>query len=472
MKEVIYKQYYDACADRKMDVYAYAPPPDFYFEADGIKSPVVADFRTVERYKEYKDCGFNILLAQTSGLYNGEEWETSKTKLVLDRAHEAGLEKVIVTDERIRLLSMKEGGLIGENRLFASEAELDKHVAELMRPYKDHPAFYGVLFRDEPKWTMFKAMGQLWKSIKRVCPKAFIQCNLLPIVVLSMTNSWFPEGGDLFDRFKRYLSMFVDETGADYIMYDNYPMYYDNEEFGRTFYRFYFKALQMAGQVCKEKGVKLYFVMQSFSMIQGGKVHCKTPNEAEMFYQANALMGFAAKQLSYYTYWTSGIMNVKGEIRPDGSAMMSRMGEKMPLWYSVQKVNKMLQKLYPVLSNFDYESDRYIIKTPFKSGPWHLEYTGRGELKYVQATTDLEVAMVYELKDKKNGQYMYVVQNITYVVAEEKNNFPKQKTTLKFDKQFTKIDIFDGNEWRTETLKNGEYTAELSAGYAEYILPY
>ena len=467
-----YQQYYNACADRKMDLYAYAPPPDFCFEADGVQSPVIKDFRTVERYKEYKDCGFNILLAQTSGLYNGEAWEESKTKLVLDRAYEAGIEKVIVTDERIRLLSMKEGGLIGENCLFDSEEALDKHVASLMAPYKDHPAFYGVLFRDEPKWTMFKAMGQLWKSVKRVCPKAFIQCNLLPIVVLSMTNSWFPDGGDLFDRFKRYLSMFVDETGADYIMYDNYPFYKADEELGHAFYRFYFKALQMAGQVCKEKGVKLHFVMQAFSMIQGGKVHCETPSEGQMFYQANALMGFAAKQLSYYTYWTTGLLNVKGEIRPDGSAMMSRMGEKMPLWYSVQKANVMIQKLFPVLSNLSYESDRYIIKTPFKSGPWHLEYTGRGDLKFVQATTDLEVAMVYELKDKKNGQYLYVVQNITYNEAEKRNNFPKQKTTLKFDEKFSKIDVFDGNEWRTETLKNGEYTAELAAGYAEYILPY
>ena len=242
MSESVFQQYYKACADRKMHLYAYAPPPDFRFEADGVKSPIIEDFRTVERYKEYKECGFNILLAQTSGLYNGEPRETSITKMVMDRAYEEGLEKVIITDERIRLLSMKEGGLLGEGRLFADEEALDKHVAELMAPYKDHPAFYGVLFRDEPKWTMFKTMGQLWKSIKHICPKAFIQCNLLPMVVLSMTNSWFPEGGDLFDRFKRYLSMFVDETGADYIMYDNYPMYKADEELGHAFYRFYFKA--------------------------------------------------------------------------------------------------------------------------------------------------------------------------------------------------------------------------------------
>ena len=281
--------------------YCYNCPTSGYFTINGYKYFYGEDFRTAERYAEYVDCGFNMVQARGENSYCGEEWEGSNCQRVFKEALKGGCEKILVTDGRFDHWIRDERNLIGEGRLFASEEELDKHVAELMAPYKDHPAFYGVLFRDEPKWTMFKAMGQLWKSIKRVCPQAFIQCNLLPIVVLSMTNSWFPEGGDLFDRFKRYLSMFVDETGADYIMYDNYPFYHDDEEFGRTFYRFYFKALQMAGQVCKEKGVKLYFVMQSFSMIQGGKVHCKTPNEAEMFYQANALMGFAAKQLSYYT---------------------------------------------------------------------------------------------------------------------------------------------------------------------------
>ena len=471
--KTIYEQYYIGNKkDARMDLYAYAPPCNFRLEADGIKSPIIEDFRTVERYKEYLECGFNVLLTQTSAAYTGEEWETCEAKAVMDTAYAAGVRKIILLDNYIRALSKTEGGLIGEGKQFSSEAELDAHVAKLLSPYKDHPAFYGVQFLDEPAWTCFKSFGQLYRSIKRVRPQTFIQCNLLPIIILSRTNAWYPEGGDLFDRYRRYLEMFLDETGADYIMYDNYPIYHSPQEFGQCFYRFYFKALQIAGEVCKRRGVDLYFVMQSFAMLQRGQLTCKTPSEAQMFYQANAVLGFGAKQLSYYTYWSDGIIDANGEIRPDGSAMMSRMGKRMPLWHSVQKVNMYIQKLYPVLCNFTYESDRYIIKTPFTSGPWHLEYTGRGELKYVQATTDLEVAMVYELKDKKNGQYLYVVQNITYNDAEEARGYPAQNTTLKFDERFTKIDIFDGKNWRTEELKNGEYTATLKAGYAEYILPY
>ena len=471
--KTMFEKYLKKNADKQMELYAYGCPPEFKLEADGIVSPVIQDFRTVERYQEYLQCGFNVLYPQDEGIYNIDEtWEESKAKFVFDTASKAGVKKILLFDKYIRRLSHTVGGLIGEGKLFHSEEQLDKAIAARMAPYKDHPAFFGVVLADEPDWRKLKAIGQIYRSIKRVCPKAFVQCNLYPINVLHSVDRRFPDGGDLFDRFKKYLTMFVEETGADYIMYDNYPFHHSPDEFGRCFFRMYFKALQIAGQVCKEKGVKLYFVLQSFAMYVGGQLTCKTPTEAQMFYQTNALLGFGAKQLSYYTYWSDGGVNVNAEIRPDNSAMVSRMGERTPLWYSVQKGNKMIQKLFPVISNFDYEADRYIIKTPFKSGPWHLEYTGRSDLKYVQATTEQEVAMIYELKDKSNNQYMYVVQNITYNDAEVALGLPKQKTTLKFDEKFTKIDIFDGSEWRTETLQNGEYTAELAAGYAEYILPY
>jgi hypothetical protein len=147
----VYQKYYQENADKRMEQYAYAPPPDFRFEADGIISPVVQDFRTVERYKEYKECGFDILLAQTSGVYNGEPWEISKTKLVLDRAYEAGLKKVIVTDERIRLLSETFDGLIGEGKKFASEEELIEFVRA---EHRRELCFEGHRWFDLRRWGM------------------------------------------------------------------------------------------------------------------------------------------------------------------------------------------------------------------------------------------------------------------------------------------------------------------------------
>ena len=84
----IFEQYYhqDETQNPRMDLYAYAPPTAFFFTADGIKSPVIQDFRTVERYQEYQECGFNVLFAQTSAAYTGEDWETCDAKAVMDKS--------------------------------------------------------------------------------------------------------------------------------------------------------------------------------------------------------------------------------------------------------------------------------------------------------------------------------------------------------------------------------------------------
>lgn len=477
----IYEQYYadKENAAKRFDTYGYGPPPKDGFTVNGVRYHGGEDFRTVERYEEYKDVGFNILLSQTSAAYNSTiEWETSDLKMVMDKAYEAGLGKVLLLDDDIRRLSLESDGLIGEGRKFQSEEELDAYIANCIAPYKDHPAFYGVTVKDEPGCANFKAIGQVIKSMKRVCPTAFVQCNLLPIVVLNGTNRAFPDdwnrGGDLYDRYEQYLEAFLDESEADYVMYDNYPIY-DRDACGydHVFYRFWFRALQIAAKVCSRRKVKLYYVMQSFGMLQNLKRTCQVPTEAEVFYQMNAILGFAVRQVSFYTYWSSKFITTTGEARPEKDAMISWYGERQPVYYSVQKAIAMAQKLAPVLFNFEYVSDRYIIKTPFKTRPIHLEYTTRGVLnKVVNATTNQEVALINELYDEKRKQWLYRVENISHCCHEDALEDPMQHTTLKFAPEFTKVDVFDGEAWKTVELVNGEYTCSVRAGYAEYLLPY
>jgi len=276
----------------------------------------------------------------------------------------------------------------------------------------------------------------------------------------------------MFDRFEAYLKAFIAETGINSITYDNYPILPDTGN-GSVFYRLYFRAMQIAAKVCKETGAKFCFVAQTEAYLVNGKQAHRLPNEDEMFFQMNALLGFGVKQIAYYTYWDKSDCNMLGEGHPEGTAMVSRKGEKMPLYYSVQKINAMAQKLAPVILNFDYVADRYVIKTPFTTHPFHLEYTKRGKLtKVVASSTSQEVALINELYDKDKGQWLYRVQNITYNYYAEQQNLPEQQTTLKFASEFSKVDVFDGNEWKTVELVDGEYTCSLRAGYAEYLLPY
>ena len=60
----IYKQYFQKNTGREFPIYGYSPPPQGEWWIDDTTF-TTEDFRTVERYKEYKDCGFNILFMQS-----------------------------------------------------------------------------------------------------------------------------------------------------------------------------------------------------------------------------------------------------------------------------------------------------------------------------------------------------------------------------------------------------------------------
>ena len=54
---------------------AYNGPTVGYYTINGYTYYNGEDFRTAKRYKEYLDCGFNILQVRGVNAYSGEEWE-------------------------------------------------------------------------------------------------------------------------------------------------------------------------------------------------------------------------------------------------------------------------------------------------------------------------------------------------------------------------------------------------------------
>ena len=467
----VYEKYYQNSGNKALQfgLYGYSPPTDGTYRVDGEIKTTGEDYRTVERYREYKEVGFNILLMQHTSRYSGEEWETSDAKMVMDRAQEAGLTKAIVNDKRIWDLCREEDGILGEGKPFADESALDGFLADCVAPYKTHPIFYGIQLLDEPRKKQLKGIGQIYKSLKRVCPTAFVQCNLLPLSGIPIAENAFPGEGNFTDKFKAYLEMFLDETGAEYILYDSYPIC--EQWWESNIGRFYIKGLQIASKVCKERGVEFRFIAQTFGMTNAGYRYFFMPNEAQIRWQINLLLGFGVKELAYFTYWTKQDNNTKGELFHDGEAMMTRDGKRTETYYTVQKINREIEKLAPVILNFEYVANRYAIKTPLTSHPLFLEYTEREVLEGVTVTTSQEVAFVQELKDRKNGQPMYVITNATDPKYAEKYETP-QTTVLDFNGKYTKADVYEMGEWKTVLLIEGKYEANLRPGYAQFILPY
>ena len=138
----MFEKYYKN-GEVNFNFYAYSPPGSEtgdYVVGQNVDNSL----RTVERYKEYKDVGFNMVMSGCTATYYGEEWETSMCKKVMDITYEAGIDKYIVGDQSFYELSRTKEGIIGEGKPFDSEESLDKFVADRIKGYSKHPAFYGI----------------------------------------------------------------------------------------------------------------------------------------------------------------------------------------------------------------------------------------------------------------------------------------------------------------------------------------
>lgn len=458
----MYEKYY-LDKNIQFNTYAYCVPGceqgDYVY---GQKDDMGA--ATVENFLTYKEVGFNMVESGTVGTYYGEEWETSKCKRLMDTVYAAGIDKYIVGDQAFYEMSGARDGLIGAGKQFANEAELDAFVANRIKDYSKHPAFYGLYLRDEPHFYYFKAFGQLYRSVKRVCPKAFIYCNLLPLDTLRWMDERYPQGGDLLERRDKYLKMFLDETGADYIMYDDYPFCYNKDN-----KIYYLRCLQHAAEVCRDRNLTFSFVAQAFSMKIGNSDYYWTPNEQEMRYQLHLLLGFGVRELGFFTYLPHG--NNSGENFHEDGAMMTRKGEKMPIYFYTQKVLKELQEILPVVTRFTYQRSAYDVET-FYSYFKQLDFAKNEKLENVKSfTADCEAVLVNEMLDKENNQYLYRVINMTEVRCEEMAG-KVQKTKLYFEEKFRHVDVFADGKWTKYDLQNGELEVSLLPGDAAYVLIY
>ncbi|MBQ8230123.1 MAG: hypothetical protein IJZ32_05465 [Clostridia bacterium] len=490
-------------SNKQFDFYAYSALIDGW-NIDGVDYHSGEDYLSVKRIKEYKDAGMTIYFPQSAAAVDEEaakDWENSRAKRALDYALEAGIDKVILNDVRIQRLTKqdfgtkdeiiamaKDGtiyqhekyGLIGEGKQFATEADLDAYVAECLSLYKDHPAFYGIMLGDEPNFYHAESYGQMYRSLKRVAPEAYIQYNLHPIGI-AFDPIWrqfhCPPLGNvdglsneqiIEKAYESYIRLFMEKTGATYIQYDMYPLY--REEYIANWYFF---ALQMVSKLAKEYNAEFYFVTQTFNFDMryrndDKKFRCFT--EADMRWLNNALVGFGVKQISYFTYFTKADNNA--EHFEDGKSFITWHGEKTDMYYWMQKIMAEEQKLAPIVLNFEYKSSKLYAK-PAKG--WDLEYV---RLQYPtpdltavkEVKIDKGAALVTELYDEKKGNYLYMVQNVIDPAKKYAN--PLQTATLTFDERYKYAAVYVKGERTTVKLKKGKLTVKQTEGEATYVMPY
>ena len=462
--------------------FGYASPTNGTYYIDGIPISTGENYQTAERYREYKEAGLNTMMLQWEDRYPlaGEtDFDSSHCKHLMDLCVEADIERCIITDSRVRDLSIGDKQIIGPNCQFASQEELNEYVANCIRDYYDHPVFYGLLLRDEPFYQHLEAFGQVYQAVKAFDPNIFIEANLLPYTIGDQqkqryTPDW--ESMTSEEAYQDYLLRFLNYSHADKILMDDYP--FRNNGNYDIIKDNYFEGIQILANFCKEHNLALEAVGQAFGGAIGGRRRWSMPTLPTMEWQYNHFMSMGIKTYSFYTYWrkVSNSTASDGEWFNDGESFVTSDGHKTSVYYNAQTLLNEMQAFAPVIMNFEYRSSKTIAHEPVA---YPIAYSEIKDMKFAKlknSNVKLQegcVCFMTELYDKTHKNYMYMMENIMdprlFDPSEDDLNM---KFSINFGSDYNAVEVYYRGVKKLVPLKDGVYSSSLDAGYAEFLIPY
>lgn len=459
--------------------FAYASPTNGIYRIDGEDYYTGENYQTVERYREYKAAGLNTMMIQWEDRYpqnNETEFAGSHAEQLMNLCVEAGIERCIITDNRIRDLSSKNYPIVGSGCLYETQAELNAFVASCINDYYDHPVFYGLLLHDEPFWQYLDAYGAVYRAIKAYDPDIYIESNLNPYSTEeSAKERYSPDYASMTsaEAYEDYLRRYLAATGAEKVLMDVYPfVFISNNEKIRDGY---FKGIQMIANFCHENGLIFEAVGQAFGGNINGIRRWSMPSMPMMQWQMNTFMAMGVQKFGFYTYWRKVANSTTGEWFNDGESFITSDGRKTSVYYTAQTLIEEMQNFAPTILNFEYQASRTIANEPVA---YPIDYGNMDEMEFALlddediTITEGRMCAINELYDEANGRYMYMMMNAMDPRLKSSEKDLVMDYSLDFGSKYNAVMVYYRGQAKLEPLNKGVYTSSLDAGYAEYLIPY
>lgn len=460
--------------------YAYNIPTSGAYVQNGYKYRYEEDFRNAKRFKEYRDCGFNMIQARGENAWRGGEWEGSNCQRIFREAQKAGIDKVLVT---VSLLdqAIRQRDIVGEGKRFQTEAELDAFVKDCIQPVCSQKGFYGIQLLDEPIYAEFPAYFQIVRSLDRVLPNTYLQCNLLPLdartsIITSDASQWEeakPDDGTLRhatdfagkqDVYLQYVRDFTVGTGLDSILFDEYPFRREYIISGN-----FLPNYQIVARLCQQMGLEFRVVLQSFSHVTLGVLRNRRITESDMYWQMNAAVGFGVKEFSFYTYQAKPDFifqdGTGGE--QDGAAFINLDGSKTELWHYTKRIIAEVKKFAKVALQYEYEAS-YVVTEEGKTADdfdW-TKYLYEKTACPLKTQVDKGVALVTSSQGERGKLYMF--ENIGNVKDELFDGASPMRLRVWLPAGKKKF-YFRSDKIKLKPAADGSYTLTLKVGDAIFV---
>lgn len=376
--------------------------------------PPTSDYINDEQYKYMADAQIDWVLGTGDGI-----GAKSKQMKMLELCDKYGI-GMCVGDDRF-----------GGNLLKYKPEKIKKLVDE----YKDVPGAYGYYMLDEPYNA--NTFIDAYRALKEADPDGYMHLNFLP--------------GHAYSSYGIYESQMNDwlklcaGTGypQEYLMYDMYPFLLQKGSIARDMMM---KNLESVRKVGLANNVKTAMYIQSVCQ----QVAFRSLNREETLFEFNIGLAFGIKQFSYFTWFTP---YNRGEPFDDG--IITYTGVPNEKYKFICEIDNLIHNVGKTMINLDayevYGSENGYGAIGLIPDEFFVHPEGRSELT------------VSYLKDKNTGR--------NYCMAVNNYFDKKQKTTLKFDDEITKLQYvsYDDGKLYDLPMENGEVKLELGAGEAVII---
>lgn len=431
---------------------AFIPPPNGRMMKGGVIE-WGRDFRTLERYTEYKNCGFTDILFAGEDRYEGEPYGTSDVKMMLDMAEKVGL-KAIVFDGRLLTLTTTAKKSIIDEFFGGDKMKFRDYVANCMKDYKMHPAFYGVSILDEPSVDKAQIVSEIAQMVKTVKPDAFVHTCFLPPSDCNTTSldektvRFFGAGfRSVWDAYENYVETMC-KTGLGYYGFDRYPLgFWEGEN---SVAPGYLRMIQLAAQTAQRNDVAFHMTIQSYA--SGKELVIRPPQECDLNWQTNIVLGFGCEKIYYYSYWR---FRVRSNEYDHCSGIIDEDGSKI-IYDEVQRNNALAKRTYAHLREYTYAASR-ILKTEghMNQSLWDLAESDFGFVVEHKATAPL---LLNKLSKADGDIYMVMNMRDPYEQALNRVCLRMEQPKKVYDVvvRGRKMQIEGDGEWLSFSLEPGE----------------
>ena len=273
--------------------------------------------------------------------------------------------------------------------------------------------------------------------------------------------------------YKNYLKRFIEVTGADYVMYDLYPL----TSAGLT--GWWILNLQAAAEVANEKRVALNIVTQTCTIQSNffGADNNRIMSIEDLHWINNMLLGFGVKEVHYFTYYARS--DNDKEIYLDEGSFVTAEGEKTDVYYRMQAIIEQNQAFASVIKSFNYVSSNLIKGSSVSYNNTGLTNTTDSKREYSRAeefdtdsfsgaltavSADKEYVLLTTLSDGEDN--MYMVQN-----AVDPQYDVVQTVTMTFTGKTYAV-VYENGFKRIVKLNGDTLTLKLSEGNAAYVMAF